>query len=426
MLQSQLFAKTTKQAPKDEKSVNAQFLIRAGFVDKLAAGIYTYLPFGLCVFKKIEKIIEEEIEAIGGQRILMPCLHPRDKWETTGRWQVSEMFKLKGRSEKEYGLGWTHEEIITPLLKKFIFSYKELPCYVYQIQTKFRDEPRAKSGLLRGREFIMKDLYSFHSEQKDLDNYYEKVKNAYFKIFKRCGIGDETYLTLASGGTFSKYSHEFQTITDAGEDIIYICENCGLAINKEIKQEHSKCPECGKAKFRQEKAIEVGNIFKLGIKYSEPFNFKFKDKNGQEKLVVMGCYGAGLDRLMGAVVEVHNDKQGITWPKEIAPCQVHLIQIEDNQKLNKVAGKLYKDLKKNNIEVLYDERKDKSPGEKFAEADLIGIPYRIVVSERTIKKNSIEIKERKEKQSKLVKIKDLPQFLNEKLKTKNKKRQRKI
>ena len=411
MLQSQFFTKTIRETPKDEKSVNAQLLIRAGFIDKLAAGIYTYLPLGARVLKKIEKIIQDEIEIIGGQRILMPSLHPRDKWEITGRWQVSEMFKTKGRSKKEYGLGWTHEEIITPLLRNFIFSYKELPCYVYQIQTKFRDELRAKSGLLRGREFIMKDLYSFHSNQKDLDDYYEKVKNAYFKIFKRCGIGTETYLTLASGGTFSKYSHEFQTITDAGEDIIYICENCKIAINKEIKQEHLKCPECGKAKFRQEKAIEVSNIFKLGTKYSEPFNFKFKDKNGQEKLVIMGCYGLGLDRLIGTITEVHHDEHGIIWPEEVAPYQIHLIQVGNDKQVKDAAEKLYKDLEKQGIEVLYDDREDKAPGEKFIDADLIGIPCRIVVSQKTLKENSVEIKKRDEKKTKLIKIKDILNYV---------------
>ena len=387
-------------------------MVRAGFIDKLAAGIYTYLPLGVQVFKKIEKIIQEEIETIGGQKVLMPALHPREKWEITGRWQVSEMFKLKGRFGKEYGLGWTHEEIITPLAKKNIHSYKDLPCYIYQIQTKMRDEPRAKSGLLRGREFTMKDLYSFHTEQKDLDNYYEKVKKAYFKIFKRCGLGAQTYLTLALGGTFSKYSHEFQTITPAGEDIIYICQKCNLAINKEIKSEFTICPECQGKKFKMVKAIETGNIFKLGTKYSEPFNFKFRAQNGQEKLVVMGCYGIGLDRLIGAIVEIYHDKQGIIWPKEVASHQIHLIQVENSRQVKASAEKLYKNLKKNNIQVLYDDRKDKTPGEKFAEADLIGIPLRIVISERVLKKNSVELKRRDEKKVKLIKIKNLLQSLN--------------
>lgn len=404
MRQSKLFTKTVKQAPKDEKSVNAQFLIRAGFVDKLSAGVYVFLPTGLRVLEKIEKIICEEIQAIGGQRILMPALVPKKNWEQTNRWKIfEELYKVKGKSGQEYGLGATHEEVIVPLVQKYVSSYKDLPCYVYQIQDKFRDELRAKSGILRSKEFVMKDLYSFHTSEKDLDIYYEKAKKAYFKIFKRCGIGLQTHLTLASGGSFSKYSHEFQTITPAGEDTIYICENCGLGINKEIKQEHSKCPECGKTKFRQEKAIEVGNIFKLRTKYTEPFNFFFTAQDGSKKLVEMGCYGIGLPRLMGAVVEIHHDDKGIIWPKEIAPYQAHLIQIGNNLKIKKQTEKVYQDLEKQGIEILYDDREDKSPGEKFADADLMGIPYRIVVSEKTLEKNCVEVKQRNKKQIRLIK-----------------------
>jgi prolyl-tRNA synthetase len=402
MRQSKLFVKTTKHAPKDETSANAQLLARAGFVDKLNSGVYIFSPLGLRVMEKIEKIISQEIEAIEGQRILMPALVPKKNWEQTGRWKTfDDLFKVKGHGGQEYGLSATHEEVIVPFMQKYISSYKDLPCYVYQIQDKFRDELRAKSGVLRGREFIMKDLYSFHTAEKDLDIYYEKAKKAYFKIFKRCGIGAQTHLCLADGGSFSKYSHEFQTITSAGEDIIYICENCGIAINKEIKQEHPKCPECGKAKFRQEKAIEVGNIFKLRTKYSEPFNFTFVGKEGSKKLVEMGCYGIGLPRLMGTAVEINHDDRGIIWPKEIAPYSGHLIQIGNSAKVRKQAEKIYKDLNKHGIEVFYDDRQGKTPGEKFADADLIGIPYRIVVSERTLEKNSVEIKQRNKANTKL-------------------------
>ena len=410
MRQSKLFVKTIKYAPKDETSANARLLARAGFVDKLNSGIYTFLPLGLKVYKKIENIIREEINKIGGQEILMPVLHPKENWEITGRWQEfagKEMFKIKGQTGREYALGWTHEEVITPLVQKYIHSYKDLPCYIYQIQDKFRDELRAKSGILRGREFIMKDLYSFHTTEKDLDKYYEKAKKAYFKIFKRCGIGAQTHLCLASGGSFSKYSHEFQTITPAGEDTIYICENCGLAVNKEIKQEHAKCPECGKAKFKIEKAIEVGNIFKLRTKYTEPFNFTFTDKDGSKKLVEMGCYGIGLPRLIGTAVEIHYDDKGIIWPKEIAPYSCHLIQIGDSVKVKKQAEKIYQDLEKQGIEVLFDDRQDKAAGEKFADADLIGIPYRVVVSARTLEKNSVEIKQRNNANVKLCLLKQL-------------------
>jgi prolyl-tRNA synthetase len=411
MLQSKLFSKTKKDAPKDEVSVNAQLLARAGFIDKLMSGTYSYLPFGFRVIKKIENIIREEMDGIGGQEVFLPALQPKENWQITDRWKYPEMFKLKNRAEKDFGLGWTHEEIITPLVKKFINSYKDLPVYVYQFQNKFRDELRAKSGLLRGVEFYMKDLYSFHTSEEDLDKYYEKVKEAYFRIFKRCGLEKETFLTLASGGAFSKYSHEFQTITPFGEDEIYLCLKCKIAVNKEIiEQEKNQCPECGNKNLELKKAIEVGNIFKLKDKFTKPFDFKFKDENGKEKMVIMGCYGIGLSRVMGTAVEIHHDEKGIIWPKEVAPFDVHLIQLENSAKVKKAAESIYQDLQKKEIEVLYDDR-DRSAGEKFVEADLIGIPLRIVASERTLKQNCLEIKNRNKKEAKLVKIKDLAKFL---------------
>ena len=356
-----------------------------------------------------------------GQEILMPVLQPKENWLKTGRWQnLDILFKVKGSGDKEYALGPTHEEVVSPLAKKIVFSYKDLPVSVFQIQTKFRDELRAKSGLLRTREFLMKDLYSFHATQEDLDKYYDKLAKVYLNIFKECGIGEKTYQTLASGGSFSKYSDEFQTITDAGEDIIYICKKCKIAINKEIKSENPKCPECAGTDFDENKAVEVGNIFKLSTKYSLPFDLKFRDKDGQEKSVIMGCFGIGLGRLMAAVAEVNHDEKGIVWPKSVAPFLVHLIQIGNSPKLNKIVKKFYADLSRprlvsgrgfstksgqnSSIEILYDDRQEKTAGEKFAEADLIGIPYRVVISEKTIKAGSIEVKERSKNQSKLVKI----------------------
>lgn len=409
MLQSQLFSKTQKKIPQEEKSINAQFLIKAGFIDKLMAGVYSYLPLGLRVLKKIENIIREEMNAIGGQEVFLPALHPKHLWEQTNRWHYPEMFKFKNRSNKDFSLGWTHEEIITPLVQKFCFSYRDLPIYVYQIQDKFRDELRSKSGLLRGVEFLMKDLYSFHRDEKDLENYYQKVKNAYFKIFQRCGIGEQTYLTLASGGTFSKNSHEFQTLTPAGEDTIYLCLKCKLGINKEIiKEEKFRCPQCKTKNLKIEKAIEVANIFNLKDKFTRPFEFFIKDERGEKKSILMGCYGIGLGRLMGTIVEVHHDKKGIIWPKEVAPFQIHLIEIQGkNLKIKKTAQKLYQDLEKKKIEVLYDDRIDKPVGEKFAEADLIGIPFRVVISEKTLIKDYAEIKERKKEKIKLIKINKL-------------------
>ncbi|MBL7142105.1 MAG: prolyl-tRNA synthetase [Candidatus Pacebacteria bacterium] len=413
MKQSQLFTKTIREAPKDEQSINAKFLTRGGFVRKLMAGVYTFLPLGFLVQKKIEEIIRNEMNSVGGQEILMPALHSKKNWETTGRWKYPEMFKLKNRSDKDFSLGWTHEEIITPLVKEFINSYKDLPFYAYQIQDKFRDELRVKSGLLRGVEFLMKDLYSFHADEKDLDGYYEKMKKAYFNIFDKCGLSTKTFLTLAAGGTFSKYSHEFQTVTPFGEDEIFLCKKCRLAVNKEIiKQEKNKCPKCGNKSLSVEKAIEIGNIFQLKDKFSKVFNLNFVGKDKKEKLVSMGCYGIGLSRLMGAIVEINHDDKGIIWPKEVAPFLIHLIQVENNQKVSKAAFGLYENFQKQGIEVLYDDRQDKSVGEKFVDADLIGLPLRIVVSERTLKVNSVELKFRDKKETKLMKIKDLGKFLN--------------
>ena len=411
MKQSELFTKTVRENPKDEQSINAKLLIRGGFIDKLTRGVYSYLPMGLKVIKKIENIIRQEMNRIGGQEVLLPALHPKENWEKTGRWNVEEMFKLKGRDKREYSLGWTHEEIFTPLLQKFVSSYKDLPVFTYQIQDKFRDELRAKSGLLRGIEFLMKDMYSFHADEKDLDNFYEKVKQAYFQIFKRCGLEKETFLTYASGGTFSKYSHEFQTITPYGEDIIYLCDKCNLGINKEIiKEVKNACPQCGNKDLRQMKSIEVGNIFKLKDKYSAPFNFKFKGKDGKEELVLMGCYGIGLGRLMGAVVEIHNDENGIIWTDEVYPFKVHILSLEEESSVKKEAEKLYSEFKDKGIETLYDDR-DKSAGEKFADADLIGIPYRIVVSRKTLESKSVEIKKRDESNAKLVNLQDILNYV---------------
>jgi len=410
---SQLFTKTLRELPKDEKSINAQLLIRGGFIRKLMAGVYTFLPLGWQVHKKIEEIIREEMNKIGGQEIFMPTLNPRKAWEITNRWKYPEMFKLKSRQNKDYSLGWTHEEIVVPLAKEFLRTHRDLPFYVYQIQNKFRDELRVKSGLLRGVEFMMKDLYSFHRDEKDLDNYYDKVKKAYFKIFKRCGLEKITYLCLASGGTFSQYSHEFQTITPFGEDEIYLCQKCKLAINREIiKREKNKCSQCGNKNLVVKKSIEVGNIFKLMDRFSRPFDLTFINKEGKKKTVLMGCYGIGLGRLMGAIVETSNDEKGIIWPAEVSPYQIHLIQIENNIKIKKFSEKLYQDLQKANIEVLYDDRNNKTAGEKFADADLVGIPYRLVVSERTSIKNCIEIKKRNENIIKLAKIKSIIQQIN--------------
>lgn len=415
MKQSQFFIPTLKEAPKDEESINAKFLIRGGFIDKLMAGVYTFLPFGFMVLKKIENIIREEMMKAGGEEILMPVMHPKENWLKTDRFDhYDTLFKfISFYSKTELVLGPTHEEIITPLVKKFNFSYKNFPLSLFQIQTKFRDEKRAKSGILRGREFLMKDLYSFHADEKDMEKYYEKMKTHYKNIFNKCGIGKYTYLTFASGGTFSKYSHEFQTVTEAGEDKIFLCEECRVAVNNEIINEQNVCPECGNKNLRDMKAIEVGNIFPLKTKFSDAFELKFKDKGGKEKDVIMGCYGIGLTRLLGTIVEVSHDERGIIWPVSVAPFLVHLLILGNDKKVRIEADKIYEKFLNVGIEILYDDRDDKTAGEKFAEADLIGIPYRVVVSEKTVKAKKLEVKERAKKDSALI---SLNEFLKKTLK----------
>ncbi len=394
MLQSQLFTKTRKESPADEVSKNAKLLIQAGFIDKLQAGVYTYLPLGLKVLKNIENIIRDEMTKAGGQELLMPSLHPKENWEKTGRWKtMDDLYKVKDTSGKENALGPTHEEVVVPLAKQFISSYRDLPVAVFQIQNKFRMELRAKSGILRGREFLMKDLYSFHKDEEDLKRYYEVMKKAYKSIFERVGLGKMTYLTFASGGSFSKYSHEFQTVTPSGEDTIYLCEKCGIGVNEEIIEEQKICPKCGGKTFKKETSIEVGNIFELKTKFSQPFNLTFKNEEGKDELVLMGCYGIGLGRVMGAIVEVLSDEKGIVWPASVAPFQVHLLRLGSEEDVKNHAEKFYQELQKNNIEVLYDDR-DISAGEKFADADLVGIPVRAVISGKTLKAGKIELKER--------------------------------
>lgn len=403
MKQSQLFCKTTKNKTAGADSISHDLLVRAGYIDQLMAGVYSFLPLGFRVVKKIEAIIRRNMEAIDGQELLLPALHPKENWMKTGRFETLDiLFKLKGAGDKEYALGSTHEEIVTPLAKKVIFSYRDLPLYVFQIQNKFRDELRAKSGILRTREFMMKDLYSFHTNQADLDAYYQIVTKAYEKIFKEVGIGKITYRTLASGGSFSKYSDEFQMETQAGEDIIYVCKKCSLAVNKEIKAESQECTNCSGMEFEEKKAVEVGNIFKLGTKFSAPFDLKFTDRDGQDKNVLMGCYGIGLGRLLGAIVEANHDDRGIIWPKSVAPFSVHLISLP-GKKVMTTAKKIYQDLQKAGIDVLWDDR-DKTAGEKFAESDLLGLPMRLVVSERTLAQKSVEMKERGREKSKLITI----------------------
>lgn len=413
MKQSQLFTKTIKEKPKEEKSINAILLQRAGFIYKEMAGVYSFLPLGLRVLRKIENIIREEMESISGQEVFLSVLQPKELWQKTDRWSKgigkNVMYKCKGNGE--VGLGPTHEEMLTDIVKNYVKSYEDLPLYVFQIQTKFRKELRARSGLLRGREFGMKDLYSFHTSEKDFKDYYEKVKKAYLRIFKRCGL--KVILTEASGAGFTKeFTHEFQILSKGGEDRIIFCPQFAshFAQNKEISKLKSgnKCPVCKKV-LKEAKTIEAANIFPLGTKYSEAMGAFFQDKDGQKKPIVMGCYGLGISRLIGALVEVFHDKKGIIWPEEIAPFQAHLIFLPAKKitSLKKRAEKIYFNLQKAGIDILYDDREDKSAGEKLVEADLIGIPWRIIISEKTLQKDSVEIKKRDKEKTKLVKMKEL-------------------
>jgi prolyl-tRNA synthetase len=363
------------------------------------AGVYSYLPLGLKVMNNISNIVREEMNAIGGEELLLSSLQDKVLWESTNRWSddvVDIWFKTELKAGGEVGLGLTHEEPLVRLMKNHINSYKDLPRSAYQIQTKFRNELRAKSGLLRGREFLMKDLYSFSRDEAEHQEFYEKSKTAYTNVYNRVGIGADTYITFASGGIFSKYSHEFQAVSEVGEDIIYISEEKGIAVNKEVLNDEVLAElSLNKGDLVEKKAIEVGNIFTLGTKFSEPLGLSFKDEEGKEMPVFMGCYGIGIGRLMATVVEKHNDEKGIKWPVSIAPYRVHLLVLskESAGEVRSFAEEVYAHLEEDGFEVLFDDR-DQSPGEKLADADLMGMPYRAVVSERTVGEKKIEIKRR--------------------------------
>ena len=394
---SQLFTKTRKSVPADEPSKNAQLLIQAGYVHKEMAGVYTFLPLGLRVLNNIANIVREEMDQIGGQEVLMPALQVKEHWEKTGRWDdkvVDDWFKTKLVNGTELGLGFTHEEDISPLLKNFIASYRDLPLSVYQIQTKFRNELRSKSGLMRGREFLMKDMYSFAISEDQHQEVYANIQKAYVKIFDRLGIGEKTYVTTASGGSFSKYSHEFQTLSEAGEDTIYLDRDKKIAINREVfTDEVINDHGLKKDELEEVKAVEVGNIFSLGTKFSTPFDLTATDENGKPVTLIMGCYGIGISRAMGAIAELLSDDKGLVWPKAIAPAQTILISIGDDPAVKEESERVYKSLTQQGIAVIYDDR-DLRAGEKFADADLLGIPSRVVISHQTLATKQLEYKDR--------------------------------
>lgn len=398
---SQLFTKTSKTHPADETAKNAQLLIQAGFVHKEMAGVYAYMPLGKRVLDNIVQIIREEMDAIGGNEVSLTALQHSAVWEKSGRWSDEVMdvwFRTKLATGAELGLAPTHEEPLTALMTRFISSYKDLPAYPYQFQTKFRNELRSKSGLMRGREFLMKDLYSFSRSQEEHDAFYALISDAYDKVFARLGIGDSTYKTFASGGSFSKYSHEFQTLSEVGEDTIYVHEGRKLAINKEVYTDEV-LSDLGIAtdELVEQKAVEVGNIFTLGTKFSEPLELTFTDENGSVKPVIMGSYGIGPSRLMGLLAEHFADERGLVWPEAVAPAKVYLARINSAGSTSNVvraADELYKELTDNNVTVLYDDRDEVRAGEKFADADLLGLPYRVVISDKTLAANTLEVKAR--------------------------------
>ncbi len=411
MKQSELFTKTRREAPKDEVSKNAELLIRAGYIHKEMAGAYDFLPLGLRVLNKIVGIIREEMNVLGGQEVYMTALQDRTSWEATDRWdekKVDIWFKTKLQNETELGLAFTHEEPLTSLMKDHVRSYKDLPSSIYQFQNKFRNETRAKSGILRGREFLMKDMYSFNVDEETHNDFYEKAKIAYKIIYDRLGIGGDTIITFSSGGTFSKYSHEFQTLCEAGEDIVYVDMEKKLAVNREVLNDEV-LNDLGlkKENLKECKAIEVGNIFSLGTKFSSALGLNFKDKTGISKPVIMGCYGIGPTRVMGTIAEIWSDDKGLVWPESVAPFSIHLVALFGaDGKVEKVASELYRHLSSKGIEVLYDDRQC-SAGEKFSDADLIGIPWRYVVSSKTLEADAVEVKDRKTGNVSMKKIQSL-------------------
>ncbi len=398
MRQSHLFTKTRKEAPKDEVSKNAQLLIRAGFIHKEMAGVYAYLPLGLRVIEKIKQIVREEMNAISGQELIMTALQRKELWERTDRWSdeiVDVWFKSELKAGGEIGFGWSHEEPIGDMMKNYVASYKDLPISVYQFQTKLRNELRAKSGIMRGREFVMKDMYSFAADEASHLAYYESTKEAYMNVFKRLGIGEDTFITFAAGGAFTKFSHEFQTICEAGEDVTYIDRTKGIAINEEVATEETLSGlGVNRSDLEKVNTAEVGNIFNFGQQKATDLGLTFKNSDGIDVPAWMGSYGIGITRLMGVLAEKFSDEKGMVWPKTVAPYDVHLVAITGgNAEVSREADRMYDLIREHGISVLYDDR-DARAGEKFSDADLIGIPTRIVVSEKTMAQGSVEVASR--------------------------------
>lgn len=404
MRRTELFIKTRKDAPADEQAKNAQLLIRAGYVYKVMAGVYAFTPLGLRVLEKIKQIVREEMNAVGGQELLMSSLQRKETWEITDRWNddvVDVWFKSRLQDGTDVGFGWSHEEPIMEMMRQYIASYKDLPTSVYQFQSKLRNELRAKSGIMRGREFIMKDMYSLHASGEDLDAYYNQVIDAYKRVYDRLGIGKETYVTFASGGAFTQFSHEFQTICEAGEDILYIHHGKNVAVNEEVLDEAVKELGVDKSELEKVKSAEVGNIFNFGTEKAKQMNITFTNSEGIEQPIYLASYGIGVTRVMGVIVEKFADDKGIVWSENIAPAKIYLVRIGEEEEVVRMADELYEKLLSAGVEVLYDDR-DARAGEKFADADLIGCPVRMTISKKTIAENAVEMKHRTEAESRLI------------------------
>ena len=413
MRTSQLFTKTRKEAPSDETSKNAQLLIKAGFVYKVMAGVYAYTPLGLRVLENIKQIVREEMNAVNGQELIMTNLQRQDTWEGTGRWSdeaVDVWFKTKLQDGTELGLAWSHEEAIMEMMQQYVRSYKDLPQSVYQFQTKLRNELRAKSGIMRGREFVMKDMYSLHATEEDCDAYYDQVIEAYKRCFDRFGIGESTFVTFASGGAFTKFSHEFQTICDAGEDVLYANADHTVAVNEEVLDEATEEIGIDKSTLTPVKSAEVGNIFKFGTEKSEQMSIYYTDETGSQKPIYLASYGIGITRVMGVIVEKFADDKGLVWPDNVAPFNVYLARLGNDDQVVAAADKLYASLTEAGITVLYDDR-DERPGAKFADADLMGIPYRLVVSAKTVEAGKHEFKKRTGSDTEMLNTEELVRVL---------------
>lgn len=415
MKRTQLFIKTRKEYPADETSKNAQLLIRAGYVYKVMAGVYAYTPLGIRVVEKIKQIVREEMDAINGTELIMTALQRPETWQTTKRWDdnvVDVWFKTHLKDGQEVGLAWSHEEAIIEMMKHHISSYKDLPQFVYQFQTKFRNELRSKSGIMRGREFVMKDMYSACTDAEQHESFYQACIDAYKRVFSRLGVGDETFVTFAAGGAFTKYSHEFQTICEAGEDTVYMNADRSVVLNEEVMTDET-LSEMGISRddLSPVTTAEVGNIFNFGTQKSEEMDFGFMDQDGQKKYVHLGSYGIGITRLMGVIAEKASDESGLVWPISIAPFTVYLTVIGNEGATLDAANQIYNDLTSAGIEVLYDDREDARPGEKFADADLLGIPFRVVVSPKTLQNESVEIKHRTQDDVEITPIKEVLKYM---------------